>query len=293
MNMNLSINIVSIVFLILIIPFSLLMEGVRRKLVARMQNRIGPPIWQPIFDVIKLWNKGGSDSLASKNVFFVVAPLLYFLVTLGLFLFVPFSIISFDFDFLLLIYLLILDSALYVLIGLASNNPYSILGSMRELILMLSYELILAVTLITIFVFNNILSVAQFDSFFLFWKLPIATVCFLSVVFMGIRVTPYDTVEATTEILESVKSEYSGKGLAFLELAKSLKLAFFAILTVFLFIGEIHLLLFFIVSILMVILFSFTQATTCRYRLDQTLNIFIFILVLALIEFTRIKFIIW
>jgi NADH-quinone oxidoreductase subunit H len=177
--------------------------------------------------------------------------------------------------------------------GLASNNPYAIIGSMRELILMLSYEMVLTVALITIFVFNNILSVAQFDSFLLFWKLPIAAICFFSVACLELRITPYDTIEASTEILESVKSEYSGRGLAFIELGKALKFTFFAILTVFLFIGNFNLLLFFVLSVLMVIIFSFTQASTCRYRLDQTSKIFIFILILALVEFIRIKYIIW
>lgn len=291
--MTLDINIVSVIFLVLIIPFSLLAEGIRRKILARMQNRIGPPIWQPVYDVIKLWKKAPSDTLAKKNIFFTITPILYFVITFALFLFIPFSIISFEYDFILFIYILVLDSLLYVLVGLASNNPYSIIGSTRELTLMVCYEIVFTIVIITIFVFNNVISLSQFNSLFLFWKLPIAAVCFFYVALVEIRVTPYDTVEAYTEVLESVKSEYSGKGLAFLEFAKALKLIFFAMLAVFLFIGLDNLLLFFILSILMVIVFAFTQATTCRYRIDQVFKIFTIVLVFAIIEFVRIKFIIW
>lgn len=291
--MNLNLSIVSIGFIAGLIPLALIFEGLRRKIVARMQNRIGPPIWQPIYDILKLWHKGKSDSLAYKNIFYRLAPFLYFIFTFALFLFIPLNIISFKYDFIFLIYLLVLDSALYVLAGFASNSPYSTIASMRELVLMVCYEMVLAVVLATVFVFNEIISFAQLETSFLILKLPLAAVCFFYLSAVEIRITPYDTVEAPTEVLEGVKTEFSGKNLMFMELAKALKLTFFAMLFVYLLIGYHNLPAFIAVSTAVVFAFAFTQATTCRYRIDQALKRFIIILGIALIEFVRIKFITW
>lgn len=291
--MGLELSIASIAFLLLITPFALLMEGVRRKTVARMQNRIGPPIWQPIYDVLKLFQKGPSDTLAQENPFFKLTPILTFLVAFSLFLFIPFYIVSFKHDFIFLIYLLVLESALFVLAGFASNNPYSAIASMRELILMVSYEMIFAIVILSVFIFEGVLMVSQFDSFLLFWKLPIAFICFMALVAVEVRITPYDTVDAPTEVLESIRNEYSGKGLAFLKMADALKLTFFAVLLLYFFIGNFNMIVFLVLIPVAVMVFSFIQATTCRYRVDQTFKRLTFYLILALIEIVRIKFIVW
>jgi len=268
-------------------------EGVRRKTVARMQNRIGPPIWQPIYDVLKLFQKGDSDTLAKENPFFRITPALTFLAGIALFLFIPFSIVSFQHDFIFLIYLLVLESALFVLAGFSSNNPYSAIASMRELILMVCYEMIFAVVILSVFIFEGIFSVAQFDSLFLFLKLPIAFVCFMVLVAVEIRITPYDTVDAPTEVLESIRNEYSGKGLAFLKMADALKTTFFAAMLLYFFIGNFNTIAFFVLIPVVVMVFSFIQATTCRYRVDQTFKRLTVYLILALIEIVRIKFVVW
>ncbi|MBL7100505.1 MAG: NADH-quinone oxidoreductase subunit H [Nanoarchaeota archaeon] len=290
--MGLELNIVNITFLLLVVPFALVMEGIRRKTVARMQNRIGPPIWQPIYDVLKLFKKGRSDTLAKENPFFKIIPVIAFLIALTLFFFIPFSIVSFQHDFIFLIYLLVLESALFVLAGFAANNPYSAIASMRELILMVCYEMIFAIVIITIFVFENVLTIAQFDSSLLLWKLPLAFICFIAVAAVEIRITPYDTVDAPTEVLEGMENEYSGKGLAFLKMADALKMTFFAFLILYFFIGSLNFILLALTP-LAVMVFAFIQATTGRYRVDQTFKRLTIFLALALIEIIRIKFIIW
>ena len=81
-----------IIFFLLIPFIAMFYEGLHRKINARLQNRIGPPIIQPFYDVIKLFQK---KNLRSQNdPFFKYAPLFYFLSTYTLFLFIPFSIIG-------------------------------------------------------------------------------------------------------------------------------------------------------------------------------------------------------
>ncbi|MFH1638606.1 MAG: complex I subunit 1 family protein [Candidatus Woesearchaeota archaeon] len=286
--MNLDLSIANVVFILLIVPFALLMEGVRRKVIARMQHRVGPPVWQPFYDVLKLLKKGETRSLANENWFYRWTPFLYFITTIVLFMFIPLAMLSFEYDFILLIYLLVLDSALYVLAGFASNNPYSTIGSMREMVVMVCYEMIFTVAIVAVMVAEKATSLAEIGNSFILFKVPLAAICLFYVVLIEVRVTPYDTVEAGTEILESVKTEYYGRNLAYMELSKDLKTTFFAMLWIFLFIGVHNILLFLALTVLMVWVLGFTQATTCRYRLDQVLKRYTFVLGIALFELARI-----
>jgi len=291
--MVLSVSTFKILFLILIIPISLIFEGLRRKLSARMQNRIGPPVWQPFYDVMKLFEKRDSDSKAKENIFFRIGPFLYFLTTFILFLFVPFPLISFPFEFILFIYIMILSSAFYVLAGSSSNSPYSLLGTMRDIILMICYEIIFVIALFSFIVYADVKSLAYINQPFMILKLPIASLSLFVVALVEMKITPYDTPEAQTEIMGSIETEYSGRDLAFLEISKDLKFTFFIFLISMLFFGMQNIVMFFIYSLIMLFFFTFYQVTTCRYRTDQTLRILMIVLLLVVIEFIRIKFIVW
>ncbi|MFQ5648296.1 MAG: NADH-quinone oxidoreductase subunit H, partial [Candidatus Aenigmatarchaeota archaeon] len=152
------------IFLLFVIPLGLLFEGIERKLTARMENRVGPPIWQPFYDIPKLWQKGGTDSRGQENIFFKACPFLYLLASFVLFLFIPFQLIAFQHDFILLIYISILCSGLYVLAGFASNSPYSIVGSMREIIPMVAAEMVLAVSVFSFMIAHGVTSFAAYPA---------------------------------------------------------------------------------------------------------------------------------
>lgn len=291
--MILNISIFNFLFLILVIPISFLLEGIRRKLIARMQNRIGPPIWQPFYDIIKLFEKDKSDSSANENIIFRTMPLVYFITTFSLFLFIPFPLINFHLDFILFIYIFVLSGALYIMLGVVSNSPYGYIGSMRDISLMLCYEIIFAIVIFTFVNFTKIQSLADFNEKWMILKLPIASACLFMIGLVETRITPYDTIEAYTEIIGSAETEFSGKGLAFFEISKNLKLVFFVFLTTLLFFGFKNLITFSIISLIILFVLTFIEASTCRYRLDQTLNILIIVLFFAILEFIRINFIKW
>jgi len=159
--------------------------------------------------------------------------------------------------------------------------------------LMLCYELIFAIVIFSFVVFSNIQSLSGFNENWMILKLPIASACLFIITLAEIRITPYDTVEAYTEIIGSAETEFSGRSLAFFEISKNLKLAFFMFLTSLLFFGFKDLLTFSITSLIVLFALTFTEATTCRYRLDQTLKILIIVLFFAVFEFIRINFIVW
>ena len=274
-----------IIFFLLVPFIALFYEGLLRKLNARLQNRIGPPVLQPFYDVMKLFSK---KPLKSQNdPFYKYSPLLYFISVYALFLFIPFSIIAFDYDFVLLLYLTILASSFYVLAGLSSDNPFSIVGSMREMILMVVYEITLVITVFNFMLRSDIFSFAFFDSNLMILSLPISAVCLTLISLLEVHVTPFDTTEAPTEIMGGSRTEYSGRNLALMNISMSMKRLFFLIFLPFLFFSS---------SILVIIPLSFAflffygvcQATTSRFRVDQAFNVYFYVMIFALVEFVLI-----
>ncbi|MBN1159883.1 MAG: NADH-quinone oxidoreductase subunit H [Candidatus Diapherotrites archaeon] len=266
-------------------PFiALLLQGIRRKLNARMQNRIGPPVWQPFLDVIKLVQKGKSDSEGNLNFFFVIAPIIFFITTWVMFLFVPFAIWSFEFDFLLLIYLTILSGGLYVLAGFASDSPLGVHGAMREMITMVVYETSFTLCLFTFIVISGTLTLANYPPEGLLLQAPLAAVILYLIGSIELKITPFDTAEAPTEILEGFSTEFSGAGLAFLELGDAMKFLFFCVFIPFLLFGTGNMWLFALLVLLFVFIFTFSKVTTPRFRVDQVVQVYFVVLILAVIN---------
>tara|TARA_Y100000034_G_scaffold26979_4_gene32132 strand:- start:1944 stop:2819 length:876 start_codon:yes stop_codon:yes gene_type:complete len=286
--MNLDLGIAKLSVFILIPIFALLFEGIRRKVFARMQHRIGPPIHQPFLDIIKLFHKGKSDALGQENLFFRISPYLDFIVCW--ILFIPIlGILVFEYDFILLIYLLVLSGGLSILAGLSSNNPFSIISSIRDMILMICYEIIFAIILIIIMIFTNLTTLSQLNTIFLAYKLPLALIGFLYIMTAIIRITPFDTVSAHTEVLEGEETEFSGKGLAYLLWSAYVKDLFMAYLLLFLFIGYFPWYYLFMLSFVIAIIIAFIRATTCRYKVTQTFHRLVYVLVIVIVEFVRIR----
>ncbi len=291
MNFYISI-VITIIRMLIILPIALLVDGIFRKMLARMQNRMGPSILQPFYDVIKLFKKEDSDSRGYKSLFFRIIPFLHFISTYSLFLFIL-GIIHFQFDFILFVYIIILSSALYILMGLVSNSPFGVFGSMRDMLLMICYEVGLVVVLFTFFVYVDVLSLEQLKQNWLVLKLPLGSLCLVIITLVETRITPFDTAEAEPEIMGSVETEYSGKGLGFIELSRQLKFLFFILLLVRFLFNPTSPLTFVLLFILTFFILLFSEATSARYRTDQTFNWLIIVLMIAVAEFIRIHFVVW
>jgi formate hydrogenlyase subunit 4 len=118
-----------------------LLAGVDRKLTARMQARQGPPLLQPFYDVIKLWNKETIVVRRSQN-FYIFFFLLLMIFTGGLFFAGS--------DLLLVVFALTLAGIFLVLGAYKASSPYSFLGAERELIQMMAYEPMVLITAVSI-----------------------------------------------------------------------------------------------------------------------------------------------
>ncbi len=279
----------------------LFLTGVDRKVYARMQRRVGPPIYQPCIDIIKLSQKETVIPRTASLTAFRFAPLIGFAGMLAAIAIIPitglYSGLYQSGDLLVLLYLLS-TPALALMIGAsASGSPYSSVGLSREMTMVLAYEVPLLVVFLTIamrvgmpggefavFSMSGIVNY-QLDNGALLFDLRMlpAFLAFLCCIPGTIGVVPFDIPEAETEITEGPLLEYSGSGLAMFKLTGGLKMLVMSALAVALFfptgIGSFWLvnLLWFIFKCVTVCLFAVTlvRATRARMRLDQAYKFFL------------------
>jgi ech hydrogenase subunit B len=211
--------------LLVLSPFAIgLLMGLDRKLTARMQNRVGPPIVQPFYDLIKLFGKERRVMNNSQAVFGIAAMLLQvsafvLLVTGG--------------DLLIVFFVSGAGSFSLVMGAFSARSPFSYFGAQRELLQILAYEPVLFLTIFAIgyqegsFLSNGI----EQD---LIFALPLALLALLPVVLIRMEKSPYDIAVAHTEIISGPYVEYSGRYLAYTEIAHWFELGIvFGIITLF------------------------------------------------------------
>jgi ech hydrogenase subunit B len=191
-----------------------LVSGLDRILTARLQSRIGPPLWQPFFDVIKLWSK----EKTVVNVWQVFCAYCYVAAaSIALVLFVLQS------DLLLILFIQAVGAVFLVVGALSSTSPFSQVGAHRELLQILSYEPLLI--LMTIGVFLEIGSF-KIDGIFgwdepLLMKLPFLFVILGYTLAIKLRKSPFDlstSHHAHQELVKGLLTDYSGPFLALTEI---------------------------------------------------------------------------
>ena len=128
---SLSIPARMLVFLVLAPLVGGFLAGADRKLSARFQGRYGPPLRQPFFDVLKLFQK--ERILVNKFQNFNIILFFLFTVFSGALFFA-------GADLLLVVFSLALAGTFFILAGFAVGSPYSHIGAERELIQMVAYE---------------------------------------------------------------------------------------------------------------------------------------------------------
>ena len=209
----------------------LLLCGIDRKLVARMQKRVGPPILQPFYDFFKLLGKETIVPRVANRTVFLIAPLVGLAAQVIMQLFIPvfsFSAFSGVADVIVILYLLLIP-ALSVIMGAASSgSPYAGVGLSREMVTILSVELPLVLVLLAVaktvgdaigtglcFSLTDIVRY-QVTNGSLITKVSMipAAVAMLLIIPGETGSHPFDAAEAETEICEGMLAEYSGKPLA-------------------------------------------------------------------------------
>jgi len=263
---------------IFIIFISLLYSGLIRKLAARMQNRIGPPIWQPFLDVIKLFGKEDINPEQVK-MGFNLWPFIAFVSVIVSALLIPIGgIVPLNGDVITFIYFFILTSIALYLSGFSSSNPFGIVGAMRGLIMMISYEFPLIVSLITPLIFLNtmipsVVNAYQLSSTPMMLLFPIASIVFFISLVAESEIPPFHIPNAHQEIVSGYATEYTGAKLAILEVSQMIKTFVLISLGICIFFGGAgDIITFIIKSLVLLFVVTLSRVLFARFRINNALK---------------------
>jgi len=229
-------------------------KGLDRKLAAQMQGRIGPPLRQPFFDVVKLMIKenivpdhavGWLYNLMPVISLVAVGTLLFYLPLGG---FAP--LLAGYGDLILILYLLAVPSLAMMVGGFAAGTPFATVGAQREMVMMMAYEFPLAVTMVSLawrlsaeLPGVSVFSLAVLSANPLWTMVGPLGIIGLVILFCSLMVVtpaelakiPFDIPEAETEIAGGLLAEYSGRNMAMFYLADAIKMVVMSSLVVALF----------------------------------------------------------
>ena len=247
--------IVGIIFLTLFAVLGLILVYVERKICAFFQQRLGPMrvgFWgtaQTLADVIKLLLK---EPLITKNAdkfLFNLAPFIIIIASFMAIAAIPFAngLHAFDID-IGIFYITAISSIGVVgvlLAGWASNNKYSLIGAMRSGAQIISYELSVGLSLLTIIVLTGSLQFSEIiesqrAGWWLFrGHIPafIAFIIFLIASTAETNRGPFDLAEAESELTAGYHTEYSGMKFAFFFLAEFINMFIVAAIGATVFLG--------------------------------------------------------
>jgi formate hydrogenlyase subunit 4 len=192
-----------------------LLAGWDRRISARMQSRRGPPIFQPFYDVMKLWHKENLVVRRSQNFY------IFFFLLLVIFTGALFFAGS---DLLLVIFALTLAAMFFVLGACKASSPYSFIGAQRELIQMMAYEPMVLLTAIGMYMVTKSFAVNEIANHpkLLVLALPGIFLGFLYTLEIKFRKSPFDlscSHHAHQELVRGMTTEFSGRALALIEVA--------------------------------------------------------------------------
>lgn len=257
-------------------------EWVDRKLVARLQNRVGPRWFQPLADVVKLLAK---EEIVPDGVnvgLFAGLPIVALAGALTAALYVPVaglgSTYSFPGDLIVAVYLLSLLTLCTGLAGANTTNRFSLVGATRAMTQLFSYEapfllaLLVPAMLVGSWQISDIM--ASLDGRWLLLTQPIGFVVALIGLMGKLELPPFDAPEAETEIVAGALTEYSGRGLALFHLGKLGELVVGLTLVAAFYLGGIASPLAYLSKTLgLLLVLAGVQALVARLRIDQTVGL--------------------
>jgi NADH-quinone oxidoreductase subunit H len=261
---------------------SLLYTWINRKLIARLQNRVGPRWFQPLADIIKLLTKEEIVPGDGNAVLFIGLPIVALAGVLTAALYVPIAglppAFNFPGDLIAALYLLGLVT---LCTGLAGTNPpgrYSLVGVTRTLTQFFSYEAPFLLALIGPAIVTQSWQIGQIVTStggrWLVLTQPITFIIALVALMGKLEMPPFDAPEAETEIVAGALTEYSGRGLALFYLGRNVELVVGLTLIAALYLGGFaNPLAFFAKTLALLVLIAFTEVLVTRLRIDQTVGL--------------------
>nr|AWB99758.1 NADH dehydrogenase subunit 1 [Culex bilineatus] len=253
-----------------------------RKVLGYIQIRKGPNkvgfmgLLQPFSDAVKLFTKEQTYPLLSNYIFYYFSPIFSLFLSLLIWMCIPYLIKLYSFNLGVLFFLCITSLGVYTVMvaGWSSNSNYALLGGLRAVAQTISYEVSLALILLS-FIFligdYNFLNFYLFQKYtwFILFCFPLGLVWFASCLAETNR-TPFDFAEGESELVSGFNVEYSSGGFALIFLAEYSSILFMSMLFSVMFLGsDIYSLLFFFKLTIISFLFIWVRGTLPRFRYDK------------------------
>nr|AIW06181.1 NADH dehydrogenase subunit 1 [Ideopsis vulgaris] len=261
------------------VAFMILLE---RKLLGYIQIRKGPNkmglmgLLQPFSDAIKLFSKEQMYLNYSNYIMYYISPIMSFMISLIIWMVIPYYFNMFMFNLGILFILSCMSVGVYSLLisGWSSNSNYSLLGGLRAIAQTISYEVSLALILMSsiILVMDlNLIKYMIYQEMIWFYMLMVPlSMCFLSSMMAETNRTPFDFAEGESELVSGFNIEYSSGGFALIFLAEYSSIMFMSMLFVNIYMGGYQLNLMFYLKLMFIIFFFiWIRGTLPRFRYDK------------------------
>lgn len=267
--------------------YGLFLQWMDRKLGAVMQNRVGPPWFQPAADFIKLVAKEVIIPDASDTCMFRTLPYFALASIITCMLLLPVwtdALYPFQGDLIVAVYLLTIPTVTFFLAGWSSTSPYSAVGAMRVLTQLFAYEVPIMLALIGPAIMAGSWSMTEISEFFsahpayMLTQLPGLLTALIALQGKLERL-PFDIPHAKTEIVGGQFTEYSGRLLGFFLLAVDMELVVGAALISAVFLGgtlglagAAGLVVFLLKTLAIVFLLTVLRVLMGRIRIEQMIK---------------------
>ncbi len=288
--------------------YTMFFTWMERRVIGRFQARLGPNrvgpagLLQPVADAIKMLTKEDLIPEKADKLLFSLAPIVFFVPTLLVFSVIPFGrgiyLVNLNIGILFIIGISTTSVFGILIAGWASNNKYSLFGAMRAVAVLISYEIPMVLAVVGILIITGSLSMVDIVERqgvpFIFYQ-PLGFLVFVIAASAELGRSPFDVLEAESEIVAGYHTEYSGMrfGLFYVTEWAAALASSSIIATLFLggWKGPVlpPVLWFLIKTTFVFFLFLWSRSTLPRVRIDQIMALgwkYLFPLALANILFT-------
>uniref|UniRef100_A0A0E3EKS1 NADH-ubiquinone oxidoreductase chain 1 n=2 Tax=Parnassius TaxID=447236 RepID=A0A0E3EKS1_PAREA len=254
----------------------------KRKVLGYIQIRKGPNkvgymgILQPFSDAIKLFTKEQVFPMYSNYISYYFSPIISFILSLMVWMLIPYYFNMISFNLGILFFLCCTSMGVYTVMvaGWSSNSNYSLLGGLRAVAQTISYEVSLALIMLSsimlIMDFNMMKFFIYQDLIWFFFLMLPLSMCWFSSSLAETNRTPFDFAEGESELVSGFNIEYSSGGFTLIFLSEYSSILFMSMLFVLLYLGGYNMSLFFYLKLIFIsFLFIWVRGTLPRYRYDK------------------------
>lgn len=232
---------------------------------------------QPIADAVKLSNKSSNQLSNFFLLIYYLSTIFIIIISLMLWSCQPFGslVISWKFSFVVMILVLGVMAIKRILSGWRTYSKYSLLGSIRTVSQMISYESVLYLCLLCFIWFNKrfrIFDVYTQEYFILIIFIPFVLFFWVPAILAELRRTPYDFSEGESELVSGFNTEFGSKSFTLIFLSEYRNIIFFILLTSILLFSQKNNLFFFIVLSFFNFWIIWLRRTLPRIRFDKFMD---------------------